>query len=180
PGESLSDYATRLLDQIDTTSTPLILVGLSFGGIIAQEIAKRIAVDKIILISSAKSYRAYNWKLLLVKRLHLHRLASAKFLKWSSRFLGDYFFSTTTKEESRLLHQIINDSDDTFLIWAIDQIMRWEQTSTVANVAHIHGAIDKLFDADKTTDATILEHAGHFLLVSRSQETSKFILSHIT
>ncbi len=51
--ESIEQYAKRLLDQI-TTIKPTI-IGLSFGGIIAIEIAKQIETEKVILISSAKT-----------------------------------------------------------------------------------------------------------------------------
>lgn len=42
--ETIEDYATRILNQITTTKP--ILIGLSFGGIIAVEVAKLIATEK--------------------------------------------------------------------------------------------------------------------------------------
>ena len=51
--ETIEQYATRLLDQITTTKPTLI--GLSFGGIIAVEVAKQIDTEKVILIASAKT-----------------------------------------------------------------------------------------------------------------------------
>src|SRR5688572_22332577 len=52
-GESMASYAERLLPQISENRP--ILIGVSFGGMIALEIAKLISVEKVILISSAKS-----------------------------------------------------------------------------------------------------------------------------
>ncbi|WP_276373085.1 alpha/beta hydrolase [Chryseolinea sp. H1M3-3] len=54
--ESMADYAKRLLPQI--TGEKPILVGVSFGGMIAIEIAKLISVEKVIQISSAQSSAA--------------------------------------------------------------------------------------------------------------------------
>jgi hypothetical protein len=51
--ESITSYAERLCGQITTTKP--ILIGLSFGGIMAVEIAKCIDTEKIILISSIKT-----------------------------------------------------------------------------------------------------------------------------
>lgn len=51
--ETIENYATRLLDQIRTTKP--ILIGLSFGGMIAVEVAKQIDTEKVILIASAKT-----------------------------------------------------------------------------------------------------------------------------
>ena len=51
--EAIEDYSLRLTAQI-TKENP-ILVGLSFGGMMAVEVAKHISTEKIIIISSAKS-----------------------------------------------------------------------------------------------------------------------------
>ena len=51
--ENLKSYSIRLSSQI-TTEDPII-IGLSFGGIIAQEIALHIKTKKVIIISSLKN-----------------------------------------------------------------------------------------------------------------------------
>ncbi|EMO28852.1 hypothetical protein LEP1GSC170_2989 [Leptospira interrogans serovar Bataviae str. HAI135] len=51
---NLSKYSKRLLSQIDTKNE-IILIGVSFGGIVALEISKHISVKQIIIISSIKS-----------------------------------------------------------------------------------------------------------------------------
>jgi esterase/lipase len=56
--EDISHYAQRLSARIEPNS---ILIGLSFGGmIVAIEIAKHIP-SKIILVSSASSFRQIPW-----------------------------------------------------------------------------------------------------------------------
>jgi pimeloyl-ACP methyl ester carboxylesterase len=52
-GESIADYAQRLSTQIKSDCP--IIIGLSFGGMIAVEIGKHISVEKVILISSVKT-----------------------------------------------------------------------------------------------------------------------------
>src|SRR6188474_3274769 len=51
--ESLERYASRLLEQIKTPRPSLI--GVSFGGMVAVEIAKLMETNKIIIVSSAKT-----------------------------------------------------------------------------------------------------------------------------
>ena len=51
--ESIEDYAKRLTEQIITQNP--IIIGLSFGGIMAVEIGKLIDTERIILIASAKT-----------------------------------------------------------------------------------------------------------------------------
>ena len=50
--ECIENYALRLTEQIIEENP--ILVGVSFGGMIAVEVAKLIETEKVILISSAK------------------------------------------------------------------------------------------------------------------------------
>src|SRR5687768_12225467 len=72
--ESLSEYCKRLTSQIDPADK-IVLIGISFGGIVAQEISKYIKVDKVIIISSIKSPSELDWKLTLVRYLRLYFLA---------------------------------------------------------------------------------------------------------
>ena len=51
--ENIESYSKKLTEQIKHEKP--ILIGLSFGGIIATEIAKIIETEKIILIDSAKN-----------------------------------------------------------------------------------------------------------------------------
>lgn len=51
--ETLEDYTKRISLKI-TTENP-VLIGLSFGGMVAVEISKIIKTKKIILIASAKN-----------------------------------------------------------------------------------------------------------------------------
>src|SRR5205814_5443257 len=54
--ETIDEYAERMSRNI-TDHNPVIM-GLSFGGIMGIEIAKKlIAVEKVILISSVKSFK---------------------------------------------------------------------------------------------------------------------------
>jgi pimeloyl-ACP methyl ester carboxylesterase len=51
--ESLSDYALRITKNIKHENP--VLIGVSFGGILVQEMAKHIDVRKVIIISSVRS-----------------------------------------------------------------------------------------------------------------------------
>ncbi|MEN8444017.1 MAG: alpha/beta hydrolase [Cyanobacteria bacterium J06555_13] len=51
-GEPIEGYAKRLSEQIEEDNP--VIVGLSFGGMIAIEIAKQMNTQKIVLLSSVK------------------------------------------------------------------------------------------------------------------------------
>ena len=76
--ETIEAYALRLCTHIHH-ETP-ILVGLSFGGMVAMEVAKHIATEKIILISSAKTKHELPKFYRIVGKLNLHKLIPPYFL----------------------------------------------------------------------------------------------------
>lgn len=176
--ESLASYANRLTAQIDLTQD-IILVGISFGGIIAQEIAKIKACKKVILISSIKSPQEFSWQLSLISRCRIYRLFPAKVLKWSNVLTADYYFSTTSKTESKLLHQIIKETDDGFMIWAINRLMTWKNPTPQASIIHIHGTADRIFPISPIKSCIKIPGGGHFMVVNKSIELSKIIMENI-
>ena len=174
--ESLPSYCKKLCEQIDHQQE-IILIGVSFGGIIAQEIAKIIDVKKIIIISSVKTFEEYSWQLKLASKLQIHKIAPLWFLTLSNKLTADYYFSTQSKEESILLHQIIKDTDAKFLVWAIHQIMNWKNKSYPANLTHIHGANDRIFPIRYINNAIKLPKSGHFMIVNRAREIEQLIFA---
>jgi pimeloyl-ACP methyl ester carboxylesterase len=104
--ESLTTYCKKLIKQIDTTKE-IILIGVSFGGIIAQEISKIISCRKVIIISSVKTKNEFSWPLRLARKLQIHLIVPLWLLTLSNRLTSDYYFGVKSKEESKLLHQII-------------------------------------------------------------------------
>lgn len=79
PDESIECYSARLSSQIKSSAP--ILIGVSFGGMIAIEIGKQIKTEKIILISSARTRNEIPWYIRWAGVLNMHRLPSAGWLK---------------------------------------------------------------------------------------------------
>ncbi len=73
-GESIELYAKRLAVQIGKEKP--ILIGVSFGGMIAIEIGKQMETEQIIIISSAKTKSGLPSSY-LVRKLKLHTLIPA-------------------------------------------------------------------------------------------------------
>ena len=177
--ESLSDYCKRLTSQINAADK-VVLIGISFGGIVAQEISKHIKVDKVIIISSIKSHKELDWKLTLVRYLRLYFLAPSRFLKWSNLLTANYYFGTQSNAESDLLKQIIKDTDRSFMRWAITEIMRWENSPLDKNIVHIHGSNDRIFPIGRIKNAIVINGGGHFMIVNRAKEISELLQREIT
>ena len=58
-----------------------VLIGVSFGGVLVQEMAKHIDCKKIIIISSVKSNRELPKHMRLAKLTNAHKLLPTKWIK---------------------------------------------------------------------------------------------------
>ena len=171
--ESLADYAKRL--TVDIKEDNPILIGLSFGGIVATEIAKQIATEKVILISSAKQQAEIPWYFRMFRWFPIHLLIPFKRLLWAVYWLIYWFFGLETIEERQLLKAILVDTDAVFLKWAINQVVRWQNRTVPNNIYHIHGTSDRVFPLSFVEANFTVERGGHFMIMNRAERVSNLI-----
>lgn len=165
--ESIEDYAKRLTSQI--TSEKPILIGLSFGGIMAVEVGKIIESKKIILIASAKNKSEIPFYYRLAGFLNLHKLIPTKLMKLS-KFLSFWLFGINSKENKILLTEILKDTDESFLSWAIDKIVNWKNTHIHKNLKHIHGTKDRILPIQFVESNVKIIDGGHFMTIDKFEE----------
>ncbi len=174
--ESIERYASRLLTQINSPNPTLL--GLSFGGMIAVEVAKQIKTEKVILISSAKSKSNIPFYYRLAGLLSLNKLLPVSLLK-SSNFISNWFFGTKSIREKHLLKQIINETDRDFLQWAIDKIVNWDNMSVPKNIISIHGSSDKILPIGYTSSDYAIKDGGHFMILNKAEEITNILLREL-
>jgi pimeloyl-ACP methyl ester carboxylesterase len=168
--ESIEDYAKRLCTQI-TTHKPS-LIGVSFGGIVATEIAKHIECEKVILISSAETKNDIPVYFRLIGMMRIHKLIPASFFKYVNS-LTYWAFDTQSIAERAMLKEIIQTTDTKFLSWAIDQIVSWKKNSTIPDHIKIHGTADRILPSKKAN--YWIEGGGHFMIVSKANLISRIL-----
>lgn len=170
--ETIEEYATRLLDQI-TTIKP-ILIGLSFGGLIAVEVAKQIETEKVILIASAKTKKEIPFYYRFAGQLRLHKLLPTGLLK-KSNFITNWFFGTSSTFDKQFLKQILIDTDPAFLKWAVDKVARWTNQTQTENLFHIHGTSDKILPLIFVNCNLTVKNGGHLMTLNKSIELNNII-----
>ena len=109
--ETIENYATRISQRI--IEKDVFLIGLSFGGMMAVEVAKIIPVKKVILIASAKTKFELPLMYRIAGKIRLHKLIPSVIFKWSN-FLSRWIFGIQTKEEKVLFKNILKDTDARF------------------------------------------------------------------
>lgn len=170
--ETLNSYAARMSVQIKDENA--VLLGLSFGGMIAVEIARHIAIEKIILISSVKTSNEIPGWMRIAGTLNLHKLIPIKTNRFTEK-ADDRRMGIKTIEEKAFVDHYRKKADQKYIDWAIDQILNWRNTWIPENTFHIHGENDRMFPIRNIKPTHIIEKGTHIMILNRAVEISACI-----
>ena len=171
--ESIKNYAHRLTESIDR-SKPFILIGLSFGGMIAIEMNRFIHPVKTIIISSAATSAQLPWYIRCLRFLPLYKLMPRQLMVKPNRALYR-FIGIKTNEEKRLMNQLLADTDTELLKWSIHAITKWQNKTVIKNLVHIHGDADKLLPIKFTQAGYKIKGGEHFMIYTKAEEISELL-----
>ena len=170
--ETIQHYAKRM--RADIEGEDPVLMGLSFGGMICIEIAKQIPVQKIIIISSIKSSLELPQWMKTIAWLKLNKIlpvGSSKITEpIQNRFLG-----ITTEEERTMVTISRKTANRKYVKWAVNEAINWKNDWQSPDIYHIHGESDNMFPIKKIKADFTIKNAGHFMIVNRADEVSRFI-----
>lgn len=167
--ETIESYAQRMAKRI-TDPNPII-IGLSFGGMLAMEIAKLISVKQLILISSAKTFQELPPYFRICRYMPFHRLLPLEFIA-NNNWLLSFFFGVRSASQQTQLKKIIRNSTHGFNLWAMNAIVNWKNKSISAPVFHLHGNADRLLPLTFVHPNIIIERGNHFMIVQKAKEIS--------
>ena len=170
--EPIENYALRLTEQI--TGINPILIGLSFGGMMAVEVAKYIDTEKIILISSAKNKNEIPFYFRLAGTLGIHKIIPS-FLLVKANIFTNWFFSNRTVEDKKMLSAILHDTDTVFLKWAIAKIATWKNKTAFTNLKHLHGTADRILPFKNVTAHVKIDGGAHLMVLTNAAEVSQIL-----
>ncbi len=167
--ESLQQYAFRLRDQIKDPSPTI--VGVSFGGMLAAEMAKANHTTRAIIISSNKTSKEFPAYLRIGKYFPVYRWIPYRLMKKGQSFYS-WIFGTKGKKEKKLLKEIIADADPYFIKWAIYSILHWKHNDLPADIIHIHGTADALLPYRLVKADHSIKGGKHIMPLDKHQEIS--------
>ncbi len=177
-GEPIEQYARRLLAQV-TTASP-ILVGLSFGGLMAVEMAKQLELVgnpvQVIVISSAVTeaqipvyFKVFRW-------LPLQLVVPFKLLLWAVYWVVHWLFDLNDPDDCSLFKQVLMDTDPGFLKWAMNRVVGWRNQVVPENLVQIHGERDRIFPFGHRSADIVVPKGGHLMVLNRAQELSQLLM----
>lgn len=171
--ETIGEYASRMGKAI---AKPLdsIIMGLSFGGVMAIEIAKQINVAHVIIISSVKDRSEMPLQLNLIGLFKLHHIIPAsKLLHFKD--LVSWFFGVKESEARAMFNDLLDETDVTLVDWSSEQILNWQGNHNLKSITHIHGTADTVFPIRSVNADYIIEGGPHFMVFTHPEEVSKLL-----
>ncbi len=170
--ESLEGYALRLREEIPETNPTI--VGISFGGMLATEMAKADPNVKAILISSNKTAKEFPGYLRIGRYFPFYKWMPSKMMK-NSAYLIKWVFGRNGKEQKKVFLEIIRDTDTEFVKWAIDAILHWKNKEVPGNIIHMHGTADRLLPHRFVKADYIIRGGNHVMPMDSHEEVSALL-----
>lgn len=174
--ETLQNYALRISENIKDENA--ILIGLSFGGILSVEISKIKKFKKVFLLSSAKTKFEIPFYYRFLGKLNLLRIIPSSILKRVNS-LTYLVFGVKTNAEKSLLEDIVRNTDDRFLKWALHQIMNWKNEDYSKNIIHIQGDSDLILPHVFVKYDYLIKGGTHFMTLNQSKEIETIIIENL-
>jgi len=169
--ESISEYALRFCTKVKHENA--VLVGVSFGGIIAQEMNLVHNFRKIIIISSVKTRQELPLHLQLAGKTRAYKLIPTSFFAQNIDLLSKYAFGKPIVNRLDLYKQYLSITDKRYLDWAIKQVVSWNQDKSDPNLVHIHGDRDIIFPIENIKTCVIVEGGTHIMILNKYRWLNK-------
>lgn len=164
PGETLKNYAKRMASLV--TQENAVLVGVSFGGVLVQEMAQFLKLKKVIIISSVKCNLEVPLRMKIAKSTKAYKLVPTGLMK-NVEVLSKFSFGTAIKQRLKLYEKYLSMREKVYLDWAIEQMIMWERTEVDAKVVHIHGDMDEVFPIKNIKNCITIKGGTHIMILSK-------------
>lgn len=162
--ESLAQYAKRVTQKI-THPNP-VLIGVSFGGILVQEMAKFITARKVIIISSVKTNLEFPVRMKVAKTTKAYKLIPTNLLA-NVESLSKFSFGEKIDRRLKLYEKFLRVRDKRYLDWAVEQVILWERTVADESVIHIHGDEDDVFPIKYIRNCIVVKGGTHVMILNK-------------
>lgn len=162
--ETLADYAQRITLKIKHENP--VLIGVSFGGILVQEMARFIQTRKVIIISSVKCNTEFPRRMKIAKTTKAYKLIPMNLLV-NIESLAKFSFGNKVNQRLKLYEKFLSVRDKRYLDWAVEQIILWDRCEADKNVVHIHGDNDDVFPIKYITDPIVVKGGTHIMIINK-------------
>ncbi|RDY61232.1 alpha/beta fold hydrolase [Flagellimonas nanhaiensis] len=165
-GMTLEAYAQEMCAYI-THERP-VLLGVSFGAMLIQEMAKHIPTTKLIVVSSVKRHAEMPKRMLFAKYTKAHKLLPTSLVN-NVELLAKYAFGESVVKRLELYEKYLSIRDKVYIDWALDKIVNWKQDVPPKGLVHIHGEKDAVFPIGNIKDCIKVPNGTHTMIIHRAR-----------
>ena len=175
--ETLQSYAKRMAEKVKHDNA--VLVGVSFGGVLVQEMAQFLTLKKLIIVSSVKCNAELPRRLKFAKTTKAYKLLPTGLMQ-DVELLTKLAFGDVLKKKLKLYEQYLHRREKEYLDWAIEQMVCWERVEVDSKVIHIQGDADEVFPVKNIKNFINVKGGTHLMILNRykwfNQNLPKIIL----
>jgi pimeloyl-ACP methyl ester carboxylesterase len=171
PHESIASYGRRMAETIEGEA-PVVVCGVSFGGIVAQEIAGHLEAKACVLISSVRTSRDFPPWLRCAQ--WAPRRGVLPWLRTIGTLAAKWPRKIRTRSTARL-SKFVGENGDWYL-WAAASALEWKRPAAPpVPTVQIHGDRDGTFPVRYVRPDHILEGGGHVLTLTHGDRIAQIL-----
>ncbi len=174
--ESWQDYVIRMNGLIEGDQP--VLVGVSQGGMLVQDLTRLRNVRAVVLISTLTHQDSFPQLFKWARFFPFYRLIQGswriKTLRWWAPRVG-----IIDPQEQQLLADMFSQQNDRDRMWAMQQVLRWQGPELMVPHLRIHGTKDRVFPAYHIHDPHVrwVQGGNHFMVYQQATSIRQMILS---
>jgi len=183
--ETIHDYALRWAETfkpLPDDQTPLLLGGLSIGGIFALEMSKLLKPQAVILIASCRSPADLPYRLTIFEKI-LRPIPPTLAELLTGPITSTFAFKDRLDDvNTQLVKKVARNCSMPLIKWGLQQIVQWkgfDQTETEIKVPiyQIHGKNDWMLPLNQRQPIDHVIHNGrHLINLTHPATVNRFIL----
>ena len=171
--ESLTKYAQRMAALVLEKNA--ILIGVSFGGVVVQEMNDYLDLKKLIIISSVKTQSELPLRIKIANLTKAYKLIPTS-LVLSTDDLTKFSIGPKSKKRLSLYQEYLHVRDKQYLDWALEKMITWNKKVQIEKVIHLHGEKDIVFPLKYISDCIVIKGGTHIMVLNKGREISQKLL----
>lgn len=174
--DTLATYAMKMYASIPEEAPTII--GLSFGGMLATEIRKKVPQARVLLVSSAKTKSELGYDSALLRWLSRAEVIPAAWFVNPNPFIL-FMLGAETEEEKATFRTMLIAGDPVFVKWCAHAILHWENETIPQGIFQVHGTADRVIRPGNIHPDKWVEEGSHIMIYNRPEEVAQALSDHL-
>lgn len=170
--ETLKMYVERMLPYIKNENC--VLIGVSFGGVIVQELSSYINAQRLIIISSVKCREELPRRMKFAAKTGSFKLLPTSLLNYLD-YIEKLPLHGFLKKRARLYNRYLAVRNQIYLNWSIEKMVLWDCEKARKNVIHIHGDKDMVFPYKYIKGCITVKGGTHIMIINKYRWFNRYL-----